>query len=203
MKKFFHISYYVVVILLSVITLTIMIAGITSYIRREPLNLFGYGIAPVGSESMEPDIKRGDFVLIDHNFNFEDVLVGDDIVFASQDRNGKLIFVVHRVREIGSEGQLYTYGINNSSPDKEPVYESNFFGKVTGVSSLFGFGKILSDFRTGIVLVLVILLISLLISQIVRYITNKKELKYQAELKEYKAQVLKEIEQEQIKEKNE
>src|SRR5690554_3926260 len=103
MKKALNIIYYTLTGLLAAFTIVLVIAGIGSYVNQEPLNLFGYGMAPVGSESMEPDIKKGDFVFTDHNFEYSNLVVGDDIIFIGQDANGKQIVVVHRIVEIGSE----------------------------------------------------------------------------------------------------
>lgn len=201
MKKTLNIIYYTLTGVLALFTIVLVIAGIVSFINQEPLNIFGYGMAPVGSESMEPEIRKGDFVFTNHNVLFEDIVVGDDIIFVSKDQNGKRIVVVHRVDSIGSEGQLITKGINNSRVDDEPVYEDNYLGKVIGVNSLFGFGKVLIDSRVTIVFILTVGLLMVLGLQVGEYYSKKQKLKYENELKEYKEQLLKEFQDKEIENK--
>lgn len=190
MKKALNIIYYTLTGLLGLITIILVIAGISSFIRQEPLNIFGYGMAPVGSGSMEPEIKKGDFVFTNHNYSFDDIEINDDIIFVSTDQHGRRIVVVHRVIEIGTEGQLITKGINNMRVDDNPVYDDNYLGKVVGVSALLGLGNILIDSRVTIVFILVIALIIILAYQISDYYRRKQKLKYEKQLEEYKQEVL-------------
>jgi len=90
----------------------------------------------VSSGSMLPSLERGDGVIIRNGqgFSFNDVVIGDIVVFHSDDDGGRVI--IHRVVEIYSDdGQrvLKTKGDANDSSYEVldyPISEDDYYGKV-------------------------------------------------------------------------
>lgn len=78
-------------------------------------NFLGFSLDYVMSESMEPTIMTGDFV-ITKKVDFEDVEVGDIIVYRHTYENGKYAAIIHRVIE-KTDNYLVTKGDNNKVKD--------------------------------------------------------------------------------------
>ena len=90
--------------------------------------LFGIHRYLVVSGSMEPSLYAGDMVFVNSNVDFEDVQLGDVIIFQYEDMN-----IIHRdVDEaiIDGEKHLKTKGDNNKNADGYLTTEDNFFGVV-------------------------------------------------------------------------
>ena len=82
----------------------------------------------VVSGSMEPSLYAGDVVFVNSNVAFEDVKLGDVIIFKYKDMN-----VIHRVVDeaiIDGEKRLKTKGDNNKNADGYLTTEDNFSGVV-------------------------------------------------------------------------
>ena len=72
---------------------------------------------------MEPNLYAGDIVFVNTNIDFEDVEIGDVIIFKYEDMN-----IIHRVIE--ADGQkLKTKGDANKDDDGFVVTAENFVGK--------------------------------------------------------------------------
>ena len=88
---------------------------------------FGIQRYLVVSGSMEPSLYAGDIVFVNTNVDFEDVEIGDVIIFKHKDMN-----IVHRVIEAATiDGQKYlkTKGDANKVDDGFVVSTENFSGK--------------------------------------------------------------------------
>lgn len=84
---------------------------------------FGIQRYLVVSGSMEPNLYAGDIVFVNTNIDFEDVEIGDVIIFKYEDMN-----IIHRVIE--ADGQkLKTKGDANKDDDGFVVTAENFVGK--------------------------------------------------------------------------
>jgi signal peptidase len=119
---------------------------------------FGYSFHIVVTQSMEPEIKVGDFV-VSKKCDINDVEINDDILFKSTDPSLKGIIIVHRVIEKSSENgeiNLITKGINNDSADRSPVIKENLLGKVVSTDS--GLGSIAKFLFNGYTLFFVLIL---------------------------------------------
>jgi signal peptidase len=100
----------------------------------------------VPSESMVPTLNVGDVVLIRNGagYLFDDLEVGDIIVFHTNDGGGRII--VHRIVEIYSDGQtgerlIKTKGDNNPQSYENfdyPIKRQNYYGKVISVIPKIG-----------------------------------------------------------------
>ena len=77
---------------------------------------------------MEPSLYAGDMVFVNSNVDFEDVQLGDVIIFQYEDMN-----IIHRVVDeaiIDGEKRLKTKGDNNKNADGYLTTEDNFSGVV-------------------------------------------------------------------------
>lgn len=87
---------------------------------------FGIDRYLVVSGSMEPSLYAGDIVFVNSNVDFEDVEIGDVIIFKYQDLN-----IIHRVIEkISINEKMYfkTKGDANKVDDGYLTTEDNFCG---------------------------------------------------------------------------
>ena len=98
-------------------------------------------------DSMYPNIRSNDGVVIDSHFPFNNLSVGDIIVFNSYDTNntGQHIVIIHRVVQIINDEQggriIMTKG--DANPDSipgidYPVFQENYIGKVVSVIPQLG-----------------------------------------------------------------
>ena len=99
--------------------------------------LFGIQRYLVVSGSMEPSLYAGDMVFVNSNVDFEDVQLGDVIIFQYEDMN-----IIHRVVDeaiIDGEKRLKTKGDNNKNADGYLATEDNFCGVAEYVIPKIGF----------------------------------------------------------------
>lgn len=85
----------------------------------------------VSSGSMIPTLNVGDIIIVKDKGTFQDLQVGDIIVFRSPAGDGRVI--VHRIYAITSDQYgvaIYTKGDNNYAPDAWVVRETHYIGKV-------------------------------------------------------------------------
>lgn len=95
---------------------------------RTYMNFLGYAPNMVMSESMEPTIMTGD-IIISKQIDFEDVQVGDIIVYRHDYADGTYKAIVHRVIE-KTDTHLVLKGDNNADRDPWNVYPDDVRAKV-------------------------------------------------------------------------
>ena len=102
---------------LSAFAIIICALYVYTWIRYDKPNILGYRVLHVVSESMEPTIMTGDFV-IGHVIDPEDVQVGDIVTYRVLDKDGDLTnyCIIHRVIQITNDGFVFK-GDNNDAPD--------------------------------------------------------------------------------------
>lgn len=114
---------------------------------------FGYGSAVVLSGSMEPELSKGDLIIVKDNVDYR---VGDVVVFQDAD-----MLVVHRIIAM-DDGSVTTKGDANPVAD-EPAPLDAIKGKVTAsipyVGTLVNILK--SPLGTVLIIVAVILLLEI------------------------------------------
>ena len=88
----------------------LLISGITNF-----------SITAIGSESMEPTLKKGDTVII---YRTHDIKVGDIVSFYNNEKN-----IIHRVVDIDKK-YCITKGDNNKTSDSSILYIKDIKGKV-------------------------------------------------------------------------
>ena len=116
MRKFIENTGFWLLIVTFGVVLAIFVSG-----------FFGIQRYLVVSGSMEPNLYAGDIVFVNTNIDFEDVEIGDVIIFKHKDMN-----IVHRVIEattIGGQMYLKTKGDANKFDDGFVVSTENFSGK--------------------------------------------------------------------------
>jgi len=92
-------------------------------------------IGVVSSDSMEPNLKRGDYVIC-IGVRAEDIEVGDIIIFDLPHKSNIVHRVINKMKDSDGSWRFLTKGDNNSKPDEEPydiktwVREENIIGKV-------------------------------------------------------------------------
>ena len=90
--------------------------------------LFKFQAIAVASGSMMPNISKGDVVIIDRNYDVDDLKVGQVIAYKYDD-----IIVVHRlvdIKNIDGKYYLYSRGDANNDNDNYVIYEDMFMGTV-------------------------------------------------------------------------
>ena len=161
------------------LTVIIIFLGVRSLASNKPMMFFGYTYSVVPTESMEPDIHAGDFV-ISKRVPFEELQVGDDIIYYSESED---IYIIHRIINI-EDGLIYTKGINNPVADKDPVTKDNYISKAIWNGSLAGVGNVVAKNRMYIFILMIIILAFVFLSEVYKIMKKKnedKEAKQEAE----------------------
>lgn len=98
---------------------------------------FRFYVIAIGSGSMEPEIKKGDVVIVDRKCNKSSLEEGQVIAF----RREKVI-VVHRIAKkmkLNNEYVYYTKGDTNENIDDFLIYEKDIIGKVNHKVGFIGY----------------------------------------------------------------
>jgi len=202
-------------ILIFGLAISIMFLGASAYKSNTLFYIFDYSFSIVPTESMigdEPDsLHPGDIAII-KDVAFEDVKLGDVIVFQDQisvNGSSTKILIIHRVVEIVGDGSLRTKGDNPlNSVDPHPVTINNYQGSMhSKITFLKPVVDLMINSRSliflGLTAVLVILLIWEL-AHIYRNISDAKkeeiEQKHEEELSAFRALEHEKILQEILKE---
>ncbi|MGM9970103.1 MAG: signal peptidase I [Anaeroplasma sp.] len=121
-KKISNIIGYIVSILCLLLCLYITIEVISANTSNRPPRIFGVSVSYVPTESMDPTIKVGDYVLF-VQADFNDVKVDDIVIYRAND--GK--YIIHRIIE-KYDDYLIAKGDNNLIPD-DKVTKDMVYGK--------------------------------------------------------------------------
>jgi signal peptidase len=182
-----------------------MVIGTVAIQKNEPLYVLGRAMTaiPTGSMSgnLEDSLEIGDLAIIERG-NYEDIKIGDIIVFQQPITDDVNILIIHRVIDIKDEG-LVTKGDANQNADRGFVtsdeYQGVYVSKVTWLRPIVT--VITTSFGKTIIFGLItLLLLGLLLSEVVHIIktisiTQKEEIE-----KKSKEEIerLKQIERESI-----
>lgn len=154
-------------VILIILIYNIILVGI-SYISRQDFNgIFGYKAYNITTNSMEPNINKGDIILIKKPKKEEKIKIGDLISFKN---DGQII--THRIVDISDTNGVKRYitkGDNNNVPDLQKIS----FEQIEGVEILRipYLGQIVSAMENQVILLIIILLILI----IYLYSLNTKE----------------------------
>lgn len=172
--KIFSTVCTVLTVILAVLAVAILVNMIVCRAQKRPVSFFGTSFAIVQTESMEPEILKGDLILF-KSVKYENLKQGDIIVFVAGDGFGEQMKgqnIVHRVHEITSSG-IITKGDNNTSTDKDVVTADNLIGVCTSNSSAWG--KIFSFLgKYGLIFLIAIIALPIIVSQTVKIIKLSK-----------------------------
>ena len=205
MKKYLPKIITALSIAIFLIALSIMVVGTIAIKRNEPLYIFGRAVTAIPTGSMKGDLEDsldiGDLAIIKRG-SYEDIKIGDIVVFQQPITDDINILVIHRVIDIKDQG-LVTKGDANTSPDQgfvtEDEYQGLYVSKITWLKPIVT-TVTTSLGKTVIFGLITILLLGLLFSEVIHIIktishTQKEELdkKTQEEIER-----LKEIEKQKV-----
>ena len=205
MKKYLPKIITAISIIIFIMALSIMVIGTVAIKRNEPLYIFGRAVTAIPTGSMEGDLEDsldiGDLAIIKRG-SYEDIKIGDIVVFQQPITDDINILIIHRVIDIKDQG-LVTKGDANSTPDQgfvtEDEYQGVYVSKITWLKPIVT-TVTTSLGKTVIFGLITILLLGLLFSEVIHIIktishTQKEELdkKTQEEIER-----LKEIEKQKV-----
>lgn len=205
MKKYLPKIITAISIIIFIMALSIMVIGTVAIKRNEPLYIFSRAVTAIPTGSMKGDLEDsldiGDLAIIKRG-SYEDIKIGDIVVFQQPITDDINILVIHRVIDIKDQG-LVTKGDANSTPDQgfvtEDEYQGLYVSKITWLKPIVT-TVTTSLGKTVIFGLITVLLLGLLLSEIVHIIktishTQKEELdkKTQEEIER-----LKELEKQKI-----
>ena len=129
-KKVFSIIVNVIIWIIIIFATLLTISTLNSRGDGVP-NLFGYIPLNVQSESMEPEIMKGDLIVdVEYNPNTMQLNKGDVISFISEISNQRVL-ITHRIDHVLSINQMVSYitkGDNNLKSDDNQVATGDIVG---------------------------------------------------------------------------
>lgn len=167
-----------------IFALVVFIMSIKPKAKNERVELFGYSFAVVVTNSMYPEIKAGDLIVV-KSCDISDIQEGQNAVFIGVSGEYKDKSIVHRVIgvdfEIDENGNpgiiLTTKGLANDFPDKDSVTADNFVGREIFHSAFLGhtvtFLRNPINWIYVLVILLVVYYVSYQIKKIVKLVKNK------------------------------
>ena len=147
-------------------------------VSNNSINLAGFSIYTVVTESMYPKYKVFDMILV-KNVDTKSIKVYDDVVYKGEksDFQGKI--VTHRVEKIDNENGVLTFttkGINNSVEDPL-VNESQIMGKVVYKLQLLSLISKVINNTYGFYFLIFIPLVVVVFLEVIESIEEKKKFK--------------------------
>ncbi|HBF86818.1 MAG TPA: signal peptidase I [Clostridiales bacterium] len=141
-SKVFSIVCFSIAALFFILAVTIFFLAMQAKKQNKPLSVFGLSTSIVVTNSMEPEIKVGDLIVVKET-TIDKIEVGENAVFTyiGSDEKIKGQRVVHEVIDKGeNENGIYlvTKGINNPVEDADKVTAANFVGKEVAHNTFFG-----------------------------------------------------------------
>lgn len=137
--------------------LVLVITLVAAHMRGDVPRVFGYSLINIVSGSMEPDIEKGAYILIEE-VEPEEIRKDDIICFYSTDPNIYGYPNTHQVIEepYVQDGEYYyvTKGTANLLPDSVPARGSRLIGRY--VTNLDGLSSFLEYISTNMLLVIVL-----------------------------------------------
>ena len=139
-NKGLKIGFMIVKALMTFLIILIVSIIFVQRISNNKVTIGGYSMFTIVTESMVPKYEVGDMLLAKKTA-FEDIKVGDDLVYLGKEGafNGKV--VTHQVIDIEKDGDKYLYhtkGIANTIED--PVVDSSqIYGVVVAKSNILSF----------------------------------------------------------------
>ncbi len=184
---------YVISILCLLTCLYITIEVIMSNTEERPPRIFGLSVSYVPTESMEPVINRGDYVLF-IEASFDDVNVNDIIVYKSSEGR----FIIHEVIE-KNDSYIIAKGCNNEIADSEKVTKDMVYGKYI---TTLGFLNVFSGGiqKNLIFFILVIMFMLMILMQVVSMFVKGKADAIKKNKEDEKAKLIEELKLEVYKE---
>lgn len=173
--KVFSVVCTVLTVLIAVLAAAILINVIVAKVRNKPVSFFGISFSIVVTDSMYPEINKGDLIIF-RKCEYNDIKVNDNIVFVADENFQKEVrgnTIVHKVQSITEDG-IITKGVHNQTADKGYREASEIYGICTANSSFWGkIFKFLSKF--GIIIIIILVALPFIIGQIVKIVKLSKQ----------------------------
>lgn len=135
MKRIIKNILTIIPIIVFLFAIYIILSATLSLRNRRVPKIFGYSYMTVESISMEPQIKKYDFIIVK---NTKDVQINDVISFYYDVDNDGIIEVnTHKIIAIDGD-KITTWGANNPIDKVEHIDRKDVIGKVTFVSTFLG-----------------------------------------------------------------
>ncbi len=201
-KKITKIIAGIITAIITSLVCYMLICNVIAVRKEKPVAYFGYSYSYVPSASMEPTIKAGDSIIFQKT-SYENLEVGDIIVYKSKSGSTEGLYIVHRIVEITDEGFVMK-GDNNQAVDSEIVTRDMVIGKYKKTFNFLNIGKIAIK-KNIIYLILTIFFVVIILTESVNIylMKQKKNLKdIKKKNDELKDEVLKEMKEEILKEIN-
>lgn len=164
--------------LYNILTVIIVILGLTSCVLFVVMNLMGKVPRVIVSGSMEPGIKTGSVAFIDTKAWYDGIIEGDIIAFETDTKG----MVLHRVKERTADG-LETKGDANEKSDGITTTEENFEGKYMFSIPYLGYIVFALKSRRGVILGVTFIIAYIILG----YILEDSKSNNEKEIKENKA----------------
>ena len=143
MKILFKIIKYILTAFLVVVLLLVVFQKIT----KNKLVIGNIYVFQVISESMKPEYKIGDIIIVKKTDGNE-LKVGDDVTYVGQEDNLRGLTITHRIvntRENDGNYYFTTKGLANTTEDPE-ISINDIYGKVIYHTILFSFvGRLMTN----------------------------------------------------------
>lgn len=200
MKKINRIILYVFGGLILALAIAFIISGTKSIKNNSLIKIFGKSYSIVETDSMEPTIMVGEFIVVEEITyqEVQEMLENDEqpiIVFI----NNVGLKIVHRA--IGEDSQgIITKGDNPNITSEDPnrVVESRLLGIVVSQSKALGIGKFIVNSRSLIFLFAILMLTMVLVLETInlfKQFKKKKEKELNEKFKLEKEQLIEEQKQ--------
>lgn len=144
----------IVDIIVAILIYNVILISLSCLSKIEPISIFGLQAYIVTTESMQPELKVGDFIIV-RKVNQGLLHVGDIVTF---NLNGQII--THRINEISNDNQFITKGDNNDIKDTNKITYDNIYGKF--VMKIPIIGKILTFLENQLIFLIIILILLIL-----------------------------------------
>ena len=196
LKKIVNVLIDIIVVLILLISATILTITLTTSKDTGAPNVFGYTLNTIQSQSMEPEMYKGDMIIgkvVDENT--PEFKVGDIVIYTTtqemDDGTSEYVLICHRIvktKEVNGVTSYLTKGDNNEVTDAKSVgwltsdkivgvYEnSEYKGTLLkGVGSIYDYLKSFWGFFFVIVLPMIIFFIYELVRVIMNIVAYTKE----------------------------
>lgn len=175
-KKIFSVIGFVFAILLFALALSVFILSLQAKKENRQVEFLGYSFSVVLTDSMEPEIKVGDLVVVKH-CDITEAELGENVVFIQ--RSGVLQGqrIIHEAVKIDTDADgLYirTQGVNENIDSMDPDYvrADNFVGVEAFHSTVLGW--IVRNWLIIVVLAFFIPIIVKQVKNIRKYLAEQK-----------------------------
>ncbi len=164
-------------ILILILAVFVVFKVVSARVKGEPVYLFDYMFLVVVSDSMEPELMVGDFIVA-QKVPIETVHVGDNAVFSASEGSAisgenvvhKVINAEWKTEGSGSKFYLTTQGIKAGATPDVPFGSEKFLGKQVWQSAAIGKIIVFFSYWLNWVFLAVVVVLLCFIVKLLKYI---------------------------------